>query len=165
MDKQLFIIINSWAGQWQVIDLLVYFFGKYFLYVFAATIAVLWVQKEWRTRVYLAFGAALINRGLIVEILKNLFYRPRPYEVINVHQIVPDHELSVSFPSGHATIFFSFAFAFYGTKYFWPFFILACIGSFARVIAGLHYPSDILAGAILGGLLTLLFRRLLKTKF
>lgn len=164
MDTQLFVTINSWAGQVQVLDWLAIFFGKYFIYLFAAGIALLWFQKKYRWQVYLALGSALVNRGIIGEVIKRLVQRPRPYQIIGVHQLIADNELNVSFPSGHAIIFFSLAFAFWGTKYFWPFFILACIASFSRIFAGLHYPSDIVAGAVIGAGLTLAYRWLFKMK-
>jgi undecaprenyl-diphosphatase len=61
-------------------------------------------------------------------------------------------ENSFSFPSGHATFYFSLAtVAWYESK---PMsaalFAAALLMGIARVAAGLHWPSDILAGAIIG---------------
>ena len=57
-----------------------------------------------------------------------------------------------SFPSGHATFFFAMATAIYLYNKKWGiwFFVGAILISIGRVIAGLHYPSDILGGAIIG---------------
>jgi len=164
MDTQLFITINDWAGHIKILDQTMIFFGKYLIYLVVGLVALLWFNKKLRWQVYLAFGATLINRGIIVEILKRLIHRPRPYQILGVHQLIADADINVSFPSGHAVIFFSFAFAFWGTKYFWPLFVLACLGSFARVFTGLHYPSDVLVGALIGAVMSLIFRRLFKKR-
>ena len=57
-----------------------------------------------------------------------------------------------SFPSGHSTFFFALAATvyFYNKKWGWWFFLAAIIINISRVIAGVHYPSDILGGAIIG---------------
>ena len=163
MDSQFFLSINGLAGQSALLDKIGLFFGgDYFLYLFLLAIALLWVVPIFRNRVYLAFGAALIGRGIVTEILKRLISRSRPYEILNVHQLLADHDPGVSFPSGHATIYFAIAFAFWGTRYFWPFFVLATIGSLTRIFVGVHYPLDILAGAIIGAGMSLILLRLFK---
>jgi undecaprenyl-diphosphatase len=111
-------------------------------------------------------GSALIARGIIVEILKRVFDHPRPYEIVtNIHQLLVDNERGMSFPSGHAVIYFSFAFGFWGTEYFWPFFILAIIGSLSRVFVGVHFPGDILASVVIAAICVWLARRLFKKRF
>jgi len=114
--------------------------------------------------VYLAFASAAVSYYIVV-VLKQLFGRPRPYEVLPVHQLITDTERGLSFPSGHAVVFFSLAFAFYNTKYFKPFFVLACLGSIARVFVGVHYPSDIVVGAFIGGGTAWSLKRLFKKHF
>ena len=57
-----------------------------------------------------------------------------------------------SFPSGHAAFFFALAMAvyFYNKKWGTWFFATAILITVARVIAGVHYPPDILGGAVIG---------------
>ena len=61
------------------------------------------------------------------------------------------HIESYSFPSGHATEAFVGAIII-GKKYghLWLFILLALVISFSRVYIGVHYPGDVLAGALLG---------------
>src|SRR3989344_1708677 len=103
MDYSFFLAINSLVGRWQWLDVIGKFFGgDYFLYLFALFVVLLWFNKKFRTYGYYALSSVLISRGLIAEILKRAFHRPRPF----------DGE-ALSFPSGHATVYFAFAFAFY----------------------------------------------------
>ncbi len=84
------------------------------------------------------------------EILKYIFARPRPYDVLTgVHQLSLVE--SFSFPSGHATEVF-IGCIIIGKKYGYLIFflLLAAMISFSRVYIGVHYPSDVLMGALLG---------------
>ena len=165
MNLQIFSAINNLAGQSHILDVLGVFFADKFLYVFALIILGLWLNKRLRPYVYLAFASTLIARGVIVEILKRIIDHPRPYEIVgNIHQLLADNEHGMSFPSGHTVIFFSFAFSFWGTKYFWPFLIMAIIGSLARVFVGVHFPGDVMASILIAGLVVWLGRQLFQKK-
>ena len=84
--------------------------------------------------------------------LKDLFSRPRPdLAGINVVLKAP-HLGGGSFPSNHALNNFSMAIF---LSYFYPqlryyFYIFAFVVAFSRVYCGVHYPSDILAGSLIG---------------
>jgi undecaprenyl-diphosphatase len=86
--------------------------------------------------------------------LKKSFRRHRPFAVVNGANalIVPSDKFSL--PSGHtaaaflmATLVLGFFPAFAGIAYTW-----ALLIGMSRIVLGVHYPSDILAGALLGTL-------------
>jgi undecaprenyl-diphosphatase len=85
-------------------------------------------------------------------LLKNLIRRDRPAVKISTYQawITPSDQFS--FPSGHTAAAFLFACLVFN---FYPFaaipcFIWACAIGMSRVLLGVHYPTDLVAGALLG---------------
>jgi undecaprenyl-diphosphatase len=92
---------------------------------------------------------------LIYKWLKSKTSRPRPFAVENAVRAGADPLDPFSFPSGHtlhAVAFSVVAIAFHPVLAWLlaPFTLLVAI---SRVVLGLHYPSDVLAGAALGALL------------
>lgn len=99
-----------------------------------------------------AAGSAAILGIFVFKLLKKISHRPRPCE-IHPHcwsTILPPDKFS--FPSGHTMTAFSIALAvsyFYPTLE-WPLYFLALSISFSRIVLGMHFLSDVLAGALLG---------------
>jgi len=170
MDFYLFDFLNQWAGQWLCLNALAIFLAEYLGYLLVCLL-IAWLiwdllfkkEKYQKTIkiISLSLGAALFSRLIIVEIIRWLYYRPRPFVVGQVNQLI-DHSASGSFPSGHAAFFFALAtviFLSYKKVYpalkFWYgagllFFLASFLIGLARIFVGLHYPSDILAGALIG---------------
>ena len=96
--------------------------------------------------------------GLICYKLgKNAACRARPCGIVNGVRRCVDPLDQWSFPSGHvlhATAFSTVAMAYYPqlALLLLPFIVLL---GFSRVVLGLHYPSDVLAGAVLGAAISL----------
>jgi undecaprenyl-diphosphatase len=92
---------------------------------------------------------------LIYKWLKSKTSRPRPFAVENAVRAGADPLDPFSFPSGHtlhAVAFSTVAIAFY-PMLAWllvPFTLLVAV---SRVVLGLHYPSDVMAGAAIGALI------------
>lgn len=86
-------------------------------------------------------------------IIKNLFARIRPYEVIDGLILLVGKAPDYSFPSGHTGSAFALAvviFMVMDRKYGIIALILASLMGFSRLYVGIHYPSDVLGGVILG---------------
>ena len=86
------------------------------------------------------------------KLLKEFFARPRPFDVLSDVILPTGPTGTYSFPSNHAINNFAAAMFFYKLfpKLKWFLFIGASLVSISRVYLGLHYPSDILGGAIIG---------------
>ena len=167
MDHQIFFAINGLAGKIHFLDSFGIAMAQILIFVFIGLVVGVWWFKDrsLKRNLWIAFLSALVSRVFIVEVIKRIVDRPRPFEVIlSVHKLLVDEGSGKSFPSGHAVIFFSIAFAFWSTKWFWPLFTLAVIGSVARIFVGVHYPSDVLIGALIGAGTSLLLLSLFKKR-
>lgn len=105
-----------------------------------------------------AFLAGGMARLIFVPVIRFFYHRPRPFLVLQeVHQLLRDS--AYSFPSGHASFFFAAAIVLFAYDKRWgvSFFVLGVLVSAARVAAGVHYPSDIFGGLIVGVVAAWLF--------
>ena len=104
----------------------------------------------------ITLGLALLL-GLIVGNLglKNLFARPRPYDVnpdIVDHMLIERLFNSYSFPSGHTRCCFESGMAMFlcDKRFGKVAFVLGGFIGFSRIYLYMHYPTDVIAGALLG---------------
>lgn len=155
IDTQLFYIVNNLAGQSPLFDGVIVFFALYLAYILVALFLALLLFSHYSKRekliIFLITGiSAVIARLGVTELIRFLYHRPRPFSVLPVHQLLTDN--AWSFPSGHATFFFAMATAIYLYNKKWGvfFFTAAILMTISRVIAGIHYPSDIVVGALIG---------------
>ena len=98
-------------------------------------------------------ASSVLEIIIVNGVLKYLIARPRPFvtydEVVPLANILSEH----SFPSGHTALVFSMAFVIY--KLFPEIYgkvaiVIACLVGLSRVYLGVHYPSDVVAGVIVG---------------
>jgi undecaprenyl-diphosphatase len=158
LDYYLFQQLNSLTKHYKIIEYLVIFFGNYFPYLLGAALAgfvFLGKNKEERRQnkimVIVAFASGLVSRFVFTEIIWFFYFRPRPFVTHQAFQYIYPMTKE-SFPSGHAAFFFGLASVvyFFNKKAGWWFFAGAFLISIARIFAGIHYPLDILAGALIG---------------
>lgn len=85
--------------------------------------------------------------------LKNLVGRIRPYEVVAGLQAIIARPVDASFPSGHTSSGFSVAWVLLRNvpkRYGIPAVCLAALIGFSRLYVGVHYPTDVLVGMLIG---------------
>ncbi len=170
MDITLFRWMNSWAGISPFFDWAIRFRAEYLIYVVAGAVLLFYLAtffprfRTYRAKnlrlVIFAFASALIARFGVAELIRLFYNRPRPFEALEgVSQLIP-HSAGFAFPSGHATFAFALAavVAYYYPKTSILFFLAALAIGFGRVAAGLHWPTDILAGAVVGVGTTLILK-------
>ncbi len=99
-----------------------------------------------------AGAAALLALG-IGQVIGGAVDRLRPYETMGDVHVLIDRTTDFSFPSDHATMAGAIAVGLLLTNRKWgiPATAAAVLMAFTRVYVGAHYPSDVLAGLALGG--------------
>ncbi|HEX3800171.1 MAG TPA: glycosyltransferase family 39 protein [Verrucomicrobiae bacterium] len=157
LDAGLFHLINPALSN-SFLDVVMPFFSGTPLFAPAIVIAAIIIGWKGgaRGRVFLAMLILAIALGdsLICNTLKELIARPRPFFTLtDVHMPASIGKSgSGSMPSSHAANWFAatmVAFIYYrrSIRFMLP---MALLVSFSRIYNGVHYPSDVLAGAILG---------------
>lgn len=115
-------------------------------------------RASWR-RTAVAAGLSAGLALAVAKVISDAIGRPRPFVLHPrlVHIFEP-HAADGSFPSDHATAAFAIGVAIVVRKRLWGIIVLvfAAVLGFARVAFGLHYPSDVIAGAALGSTAALL---------
>ncbi|MFA6279046.1 MAG: phosphatase PAP2 family protein [Candidatus Paceibacterota bacterium] len=160
IDVALFWFFYNLSHHSAVLDAIGVFFAEYVTYVTAAILAIVffWPNREQmrnRMTVIVSVAAALIARYVVKAGIVLAFPRPRPFVILSTVQpliSVSSWENLQSFPSGHTIFFFALATVLYcfNKKIGWWAFGAAALIGVARIYVGVHWPSDIIIGAILG---------------
>ncbi len=156
-DLSLFHAINDLAGQNSLADAVFSFLAQQAAYIYGFLLLLIWFgaprSDERLRRATVVAVVAGVLALLVNYAIGNLWYRPRPFVAFpgQVHQLIP-HAADSSFPSDHAAGSFAFTAGIWGGNRVWGiiFLVIASTVSFARVYVGVHYPSDVLAGAVIG---------------
>ena len=124
--------------------------------VWIASAAILLFFPKTRRAGVLALVGMLLNLGLVNGILKPLVERPRPWLVVEGLQPLLFTGDGHSFPSGHTSAAFAFAAAVCGSiERTWVRVLTvgaAALMGWSRLYVGVHFPTDVLAGAVFGTL-------------
>ncbi len=119
-------------------------------------------------------SAAVYLAGIVEDWMKDVVARVRPCRAIEGIRLITACPKSFSMPSGHAISSFAFAVPlFYLTREYIVLFgrlyplMLAALIAFSRIYLGVHYPTDVLVGGVLGaaiGLTVAVLYKLIATE-
>ena len=111
-------------------------------------------------KVGILMGVSLAIEFIITNVvIKNWVARIRPYELIDGLTLLVGKATDYSFPSGHTGSAFALAvvvFMLMPRKYGIIALLLAFLMGFSRLYVGIHYPSDVLAGMVLGAITSII---------
>ncbi len=122
--------------------------GGFIWIIFGSIAGIFPAHTKAMWRLWLAVALAFV---IVDDVVKPLVGRPRPFEVIEV-TLINARPHSRSFPSGHAAMAAAGALA--GTRMVplagWVLWPLAALVIASRIYLTMHWPTDVLAGALLG---------------
>lgn len=113
-----------------------------------------------RPWLWVRVGAAILLAESLSYGLKVAVGRDRPSAVYAEPETLLEAPTTPSFPSGHATVAFASAvtLAFAVPRLRWPLLGLAALVAFSRVWVGVHFPLDVVGGAVLGAAIAIALR-------
>lgn len=174
IDKQLFLAINGWNSPF--FDQVMYFMSQKLVWapLYAALLVLMWLvykRKFWYILPLIVLLVTLTDQVSVV-LFKDIFERLRPCHEPSLEglvRIVRNHcGGSYGFISSHAANTFGvalFAGLLLKPRYKWVLPVLigwASIVSYSRVYLGVHYPGDVIVGALVGAVLGYLMVILFK---
>lgn len=166
LDHSIFYLINTTLSNAFFDVFLPVWTNFHKLQVFLWVIApLLLIYVFWKARwkgvfIVLSSVALTVAVDKIVNLIKPHFGRIRPFNAELPFQVIfrGDPQGGLSFPSGHAAdgFFIAVFLGLYFPKLRWFFIGLASMTAYSRIYCGVHYPSDVFAGALLGTALAFL---------
>ncbi|HEY4497989.1 MAG TPA: phosphatase PAP2 family protein [Candidatus Paceibacterota bacterium] len=153
-DYLLFQWLNGFAGASAIFDAIIIFSGMYLIFIIAAAVlAIIWRAKsqERLSRVFYVLASIILGEALVWG-ARFLYQQPRPFELLDVSKQLLYHTAGNALPSGHATAAFALATAVFlwSRKWGLVLYAAALLVGISRIIGGIHWPTDIIAGAIIG---------------
>jgi len=158
-DIEGFRALNGLAGRSDALDA-VFIFGAQGLIIVMAALLAAYGILSWETSHFegrfenLVHVTATAAIAFITErVIGFIWFRPRPFVALeHVVKLIDKDPAAKSFPSGHATLAFALAFALliHNRRWGWIFVSLALLVGLSRVAVGVHYPSDVAGGLIVG---------------
>ncbi len=170
LDYQLFSFLNGLASKNSWFDALVIVFAYWAAFLLPVWLLVWGILNRRNINlnkyIFSLVASAVAARLLLVEIIRFFIVRARPYLAHDgVNQLILKGG-EPSFPSGHTAPILAVGVVLlkFNKTVGWLVIVLAILVGLSRVVAGVHYPSDILGGALVGWLCGLIIVKLFKLK-
>jgi undecaprenyl-diphosphatase len=156
LNHGLFLALNASSEPSAGMLLLAVLAAKYLIVLVPLHIALVWLggTRDDMRLIALASAVALVMALALSQLVGLVFYTPRPF-LLGLGRTWMDHRPSSSFPSNHATVFFTYAVVL-GLFAAWRLAaIVAALGlvvAWSRIYLGVHFPLDMVGAAFVSAL-------------
>ncbi|MFH1047879.1 MAG: phosphatase PAP2 family protein [Patescibacteria group bacterium] len=166
IDYSLFQLMNGWAVASQPLGMVAIFLARWLIYILIIGVASIGLWSVIVSRRTAGANRAALNLAIFIRaafavsgavidssLISLVMFRSRPFVTQVEATLLIDPPLTIkSFPSDHTTIAFAIAVSVWllDRRLGWLMLIGAIGIAGGRVMAGVHYPLDVLAGAMLG---------------
>jgi len=156
MNETIFRYLNSFAGQFQWLDTAIVFSAETLGVVLLIGLIIFLFYHEHKGQGFhnvIVILGAIFFAWFVSWLIKYIYPFPRPFIALENVTKLMDHGGMDSFPSGHATFFSAIAtiLYFYHRKIALFYAFGAVLIGVSRIVAGIHWPLDVLVGYVLGG--------------
>ncbi|HVV92288.1 MAG TPA: phosphatase PAP2 family protein [Hyphomicrobiales bacterium] len=155
LDQALFLLVNASAHPPHAVVLIATLIAKYLILLVPLHLALVWAAGNQRMRIIATTALAALVLALVANLAIGLVvHNPRPF-VVGIGHTFLAHRANSSFPSDHATVFFTYAAVLmvFGKDGLAVLFgVLGLTVAWSRVYLGIHYPLDMVGAAVVGAL-------------
>jgi undecaprenyl-diphosphatase len=154
INQSLFLLINAAPDASGIVVEIAKFIADFLIWIVPLGLIIAWFRGGNATRqVMVAATLAGVLALLINQLISVVWYHPRPFEM-GIGKTLIAHVQDSSFPSDHLTLIWAMAFNFLLHKHqqrVGGFLLLSGIPvAWARIYLGVHFPLDIIGGALVG---------------
>jgi undecaprenyl-diphosphatase len=152
MNVDLFRTINDLGKEYTYLNNFFIFMAEYMVFVLAFIALIFWFTRREENRMMIISATiSFILAEMIGKIAGTLHSNNQPFaELSNVNKLI-EKAVDNSFPSDHTILFFAFCMTFFiyqkRWRYIWI--MLALVVGISRIWVGVHYPADVIVGAII----------------
>jgi undecaprenyl-diphosphatase len=152
LNITLFRVVNDLGKQYTSLNPAFKFIAEYTVDILAFSILIYWFTKKNNNRIMVISSCvSFVIAEIIGKILGKFHSNLQPFAVLSDVNKLIERSIDNSFPSDHTILFFSVCISFwlFRKKHGVLWVILACFVGLSRIWVGVHYPLDVIVGAII----------------